>query len=107
MLMSLAALYPSYKLLHRPSGSGKPVGWVEPTGPARSGRPDDRLRETHHLLLCYARAVTNYRRNFICGGSFFFTANLAERRLRLLVDDIVSAKDKMMGFAALQPILPR
>jgi putative transposase len=32
--------------------------------------------------------VTNYRRNFICGGSFFFTANLAERRLRLLVDDI-------------------
>jgi hypothetical protein len=27
--------------------------------------------------------------------------------LRLLVDDIVSAKDKMMGFAALQPILPR
>ena len=29
-----------------------------------------------------------YRRNFICGGSFFFTANLAERRLRLLVDDI-------------------
>src|SRR5580658_3167104 len=43
--------------------------------------------------LCYARAVTNYRRNFICGGSFFFAANLAERRLRLLVDTIVSAKD--------------
>jgi hypothetical protein len=37
--------------------------------------------------------VTNYRRNFICGGSFFFAANLAERRLRLVVDDIVSAKD--------------
>jgi putative transposase len=37
--------------------------------------------------------VTNYRQNFICGGSFFFTANLAERRLRLLVDDIVSAND--------------
>jgi hypothetical protein len=37
--------------------------------------------------------VTNYRRNFICGGSFLFTANLAERRLRLPVDDIVSAKD--------------
>jgi hypothetical protein len=35
----------------------------------------------------YARAVTNYRRNFICGGSFFFTANLAERRLGLLVDE--------------------
>jgi hypothetical protein len=66
----------------------QPVEWVEPTGPARSGRPDDRLRETHHLLLCHARAVKNYLRNFICGGSFFFTANLAERRLRLLVDDI-------------------
>ena len=32
--------------------------------------------------------MTNYRRNFICGGSFFFTANLAERRLRLLVNHI-------------------
>jgi hypothetical protein len=40
--------------------------------------------------------VTNYRRNFICGGSFFFTANLAERRLHLLVDDIVSAKMKVL-----------
>jgi hypothetical protein len=49
--------------------------------------------KTHHLQLCYAHAVTNYRRNFICGGSFFFTANLAERRLRLPVDDISSAKD--------------
>ena len=60
----------------------QPVGWVEPTGPARSGRPDDGLRETYHLQLCRIRAVTNYRRNFICGISFFFTANLAERRLR-------------------------
>jgi hypothetical protein len=66
---------------------------VRPTGPARSGQPDDRLRETHRLLLRYARAVTSYRQNFICGGSFIFTANPAERRLRLLVDDIVSAKD--------------
>ncbi len=49
--------------------------------------------ETHHLRLCYARAVTNYRRNFICGGSFFFTANLAERRLRLLVDYIAPLRD--------------
>jgi len=48
--------------------------------------------ETHHLRLCYAGAVTNYRRNFICGGSCFFTANLAECRLRLFVDGIVSAK---------------
>jgi hypothetical protein len=32
--------------------------------------------------------VTNYRRNFIRGGSFFFTANLAERRLRLHVSRV-------------------
>jgi hypothetical protein len=41
------------------------------------------------ITVSYTRAVTNYRPNFICGGSFFFTANLAERRLRLLVDYIV------------------
>jgi len=29
--------------------------------------------------------MTNYRRNFISGGSYFFTVNLADRRLRLLV----------------------
>jgi len=32
-----------------PPSPPQPVGWVEPTGPARSGRPDDRLRETHRL----------------------------------------------------------
>ncbi len=32
--------------------------------------------------------MTNYRRNFISGGSFFFTVNLAERQLRLLTDHI-------------------
>jgi putative transposase len=32
--------------------------------------------------------VTRYRRNFIPGGSFFFTVNLAERRSRLLTDQI-------------------
>jgi putative transposase len=32
--------------------------------------------------------MTNYRRNFLSGGSFFFTANLANRRLRLLTDHI-------------------
>jgi len=39
-------------------------------------------------------AVTNYRRNFIFGGSFFFTANLADRRLRLPVDDIDDADNR-------------
>src|SRR5437762_1154180 len=32
--------------------------------------------------------MTNYRRNFAAGGSFFFTVNLAERRLRLLTEHI-------------------
>jgi putative transposase len=32
--------------------------------------------------------MTDYRRNFITGGSFFVTANLAERRLRLLMEHI-------------------
>jgi putative transposase len=32
--------------------------------------------------------MTNYRRNFVPGGSFFFTVNLAERRLRVLTDRI-------------------
>jgi putative transposase len=30
--------------------------------------------------------MTNYRRNFFRGGSYFFTVNLAERRLRLLTE---------------------
>ena len=32
--------------------------------------------------------MTNYRRNFISGGSYFFTVNLADRRLHLLIEHI-------------------
>ena len=32
--------------------------------------------------------MTDYRRNFIAGGGFFFTVNLAERRLSLLTGHI-------------------
>jgi putative transposase len=32
--------------------------------------------------------MTRYRRNFVCGGRYFFTVNLAERRLRLLTEHI-------------------
>jgi putative transposase len=32
--------------------------------------------------------MTGYRRNFVAGGSFFFTVNLAERRLRLLTGGV-------------------
>ena len=32
--------------------------------------------------------MTNYRRNFLPGGSYFFTVNLADRRLQLLTQHI-------------------
>jgi len=32
--------------------------------------------------------MTNYRRNFVPAGSYFFTVNLAERNSRLLTDNI-------------------
>ena len=32
--------------------------------------------------------MTSYRRNFVRGGTFFFTVNLAERRLQLLTEHI-------------------
>jgi putative transposase len=32
--------------------------------------------------------MVNYRRNFIPGGTFFFTITLADRRSRLLVDHV-------------------
>jgi putative transposase len=36
----------------------------------------------------YAAGMTRYRRNFLSGGSFFFTINLADRRLQLLTEHI-------------------
>jgi putative transposase len=32
--------------------------------------------------------MTSYRRNLVPGGSYLFTVNLADRRLRLLTDHI-------------------
>jgi putative transposase len=32
--------------------------------------------------------MTNYRRNFVPGGSYFFTVNLLDRRSRLLTDHV-------------------
>jgi putative transposase len=32
--------------------------------------------------------MTAYRRNWVPGGSYFFTANLADRSARLLVDNV-------------------
>jgi len=50
------------------------VGWVE-----RS--------ETHHRAR-YIHPMTSYRRNFVPGGSFFFTVNLLDRRSRFLTAHI-------------------
>jgi putative transposase len=32
--------------------------------------------------------MTDYRRNFVAGGRFFFTANLLDRRLSLLTSHV-------------------
>jgi REP-associated tyrosine transposase len=37
--------------------------------------------------------MTGYRRNFIPGGNFFFTVNLADRRLRLLTEHVDELRD--------------
>jgi putative transposase len=47
--------------------------------------------------------MTNYRRNFVPGGSFFFTANLAERRLRLLTEHAGALR---MAFRATRTVHP-
>src|SRR4051794_8080448 len=44
--------------------------------------------EIHHFLAPGVRVMTNYRRNFIPGASYFFTVNLADRRSRLLTENI-------------------
>ena len=46
------------------------------------------FRETHCEKPCYHAVMADYRRNFIAGGSFFFTVNLADRRLSLLTTHI-------------------
>jgi putative transposase len=37
--------------------------------------------------------VTSYRRAFLPGGTFFFTVNLADRRSRLLIDQVELLRD--------------
>lgn len=57
------------------------VGWVEPGETHRSAC----FRSPRRSKI---RRVTNYRRNFVPGGSFFFTVNLADRHSRLLTEEI-------------------
>jgi len=37
--------------------------------------------------------MTSYRRNFLAGGCFFFTVNLADRRSRLLTERVDTLRD--------------
>jgi ADP-ribose pyrophosphatase YjhB (NUDIX family) len=57
------------------------VGWVEPGETHRSAC----FRSPRRSKI---RRVTNYRRNFVPGGSLFFTVNLADRHSRLLTEEI-------------------
>jgi putative transposase len=47
--------------------------------------------------------MANYRRNFVPGGSFFFTVNLADRRTRLLTDRVALLRDAFRYARALHP----
>jgi REP element-mobilizing transposase RayT len=45
-------------------------------------------RNPSHLPESSVKAIPNYRRNFLRGGSYFFMVNLADRRLGLLAEHI-------------------
>jgi putative transposase len=47
--------------------------------------------------------MANYRRNFIPGASYFFTVNLADRRLRLLTEYIGSLRTAFREVRARHP----
>ena len=49
--------------------------------------------------------MVRYRRNFIPGGSFFFTVNLAERRLRLLTENIEALRAAFRKTRAAHPFI--
>jgi putative transposase len=47
--------------------------------------------------------MANYRRNFVPGGSYFFTVNLADRRLSLLTEHIDLLRAAFRGVRAQHP----
>jgi putative transposase len=47
--------------------------------------------------------VTDYRRNFLAGGAFFFTVNLAERRLPLLTEQIENLRTALREIRGQHP----
>lgn len=49
------------------------------------------------------RGVSDYRRSFVPGGTFFFTVNLADRRSRRLIDSIDALRRAFRSVRALHP----
>src|SRR3954454_12732453 len=47
--------------------------------------------------------MTNYRRNFVPGGSYFFTVNLADRRFRLLIEHVNALRSAFRHVRARHP----
>jgi putative transposase len=47
--------------------------------------------------------MTQYRRDFTAGGTWFFTVNLTERRSRRLVDDIATLRAAFRAVRARHP----
>jgi len=47
--------------------------------------------------------MTSYRRNFVPGGSFFFTVNLVERKRSLLTDHISLLREAFRGIQQRHP----
>ncbi len=51
------------------------------------------------------KAIANYRRNFLFGGSYFFAANLAGRRLGLLTEHIALLRVAFRQVRARHPFM--
>jgi putative transposase len=49
------------------------------------------------------RRVTNYRRNFVPGGTFFFTVNLADRQSRMLTERVALLREAFRYARARRP----
>src|SRR5215475_13321364 len=47
--------------------------------------------------------MVRYRRNFVPGGTFFFTVTLADRRSSILVDSVVSLRHAFRAARAERP----
>jgi putative transposase len=47
--------------------------------------------------------MVRYRRNFVPGGTFFFTLTLADRRLSLLTENVTLLRETMRHIHRLQP----